>query len=515
MRRAALALALALAAGALAPSPSAVAVGPGGWERLGSQIQFGNPASSINNDVMAMTTDVAGVLIAGGKFTNAAGIPGANHIASWDGAAWHQLGPASSFNGDVLALAVAGGKIYAGGSFTNAGGDADADFLAVYDGVSWTHACTGGGSPITGNVHALQVVGGDLYVGGAFTGVAGLPHTVGLFRCNLGTGVPTSTTVDPVHDVNGVVYALAADSASNLYAGGGFSDLENNPASDKIARLPLAGVWTNLGSGAGACGCAVDDFVRALADDGTNLYVGTDADNIAGIAQADHLAKWNGASWSALGANAAGTDGYLASPSIGIYALHAAGSHVFASGSWLDAGGDPTADYLADFDGTLWKPVGSDGAGNGALNAKGESITVYGGVLHVGGNFTKAGGDSLATAIARFVGVPIPPSNAFTLAKAKVNKANGTATISVTVPGVGVITMVGTGVKSQRATGLRLQPVTGAGVVKLKVKAKGKTLKKLRAHGKVKVKVTITFTPTGGTARSETKKVKLVLKRRS
>ena len=66
MRRSALfsALALAISAVALAPPP-AQAIGPGGWDRLGSQIQFGNPVSSLNGDVMAMTTDYPGVLIAG------------------------------------------------------------------------------------------------------------------------------------------------------------------------------------------------------------------------------------------------------------------------------------------------------------------------------------------------------------------------------------------------------------------------------------------------------------------
>ena len=275
------------------------------------------------------------------------------------------------------------------------------------------------------------------------------------------------------------------------------------------------GIWTNLGSGAGPCGCAVDNFVRSLASDGTNVYVGADSTNIGGIPQADHVARWDGA-WHAMGANAAGTDGYLPAAT-SIDALLSSGSHVYATGnSWFNVGGDPTADYIADFDGTSWKPIGSNGAGDGSLNAKGESLAIFGGVLHVGGNFTSAGGDPLAKFLAKFTGVPPPPSNVIALGKPKANKANGTATLSVTVPGAGVLTLQGKGVKGQRqgAAGLSVtKPVSGAGKVKLKVKAKGKTLKKLKANGKVTVKVTVTFTPTGGTPRSETKKVKLVLHR--
>ena len=507
------ALAITLAAASLAP-PAAQALGPGGWDRLGSQVLYNNPASSLNGDVMAMSTDVPGLLIAGGKFTNAAGITGANKIAFWDGAAWHLLGPANSFiNGDVLAVAVAGGKIYAGGSFTDAGGDANADFLAVYDGTTWKHACTGGGLPFNGNVHALQVVGSNLYVAGTFAGVGGVPFTGGLARCNLATDVPTSTIVDTAHVFNGPVYALTADSAGNLYAGGGFSNIENNPLSKNIARLPPAGVWTNVGVGPAACGCPVDDFVRALASDGTNVYVGSDFNNIAGIAQADHIAAWNGSSWHAVGSNAAGTDGYLPAGT-SIAALLASGGHLYATGNnWLNVGGDPTADYLADFDGTSWKPIGSNGAGDGALTAKGESFAMFHGVLHVGGNFTKAGGDNLASFLARYTGVP---NNAITVGKVKANPKNGTAKLPVAVPGSGSLTLQGKGIKSQRqgVAGLRMvKPVSGAGTVKLKVKAKGKTLKKLKAHGKVKVKVTVTFTPTGGFPRSEVKTVKLKLSR--
>ena len=500
------ALALTLAPLTLAP-PAAEAVGPGGWDRVGTgPVAFGSPTSALNGDVLAMTTDYPGVLIAGGKFTDAGGNPAADRIAYWNGSSWGPLGPAS-FNGDVMAVAYANGKFYAGGTFTDAGGNPAADHLAVWSGGAWEPFCNGLGG-FGGNVHALRVVGNSLYVGGTFQDGGGVSNADYMVRCDLTTGSPTTTNT--VGTFNGPVYALTSDTAGNLYAGGGFIDLETNPASDKVAMFD-GSVWSNLGIGA-PNGGAVTDFVRSLASDGTNVYVGADSNDIAGIPQADHVARWDGA-WHAMGANAAGTNGYL--PTVtSIDALHASGGHVYATGNWLDVGGDPTADYFADFNGTSWKPVGSNGTGNGAFNAKGASIATYAGVLHVGGNFTSAGGDTLAQFVARFVGVPVPPSNAIALGKVKANKANGTATLAVTVPGAGVLTLQGKGIRGQRAAGLRVaKPVSGAGTVKLKIKAKGKTLKTLKARGKVTVKVTVTFTPTGGAPRSETKKVKLVLRR--
>jgi hypothetical protein len=495
--------ALAVAIATIALAPSAQAVGPGGWDHLGTQISSGNTAAALNGDVLAMNTQLPGQLLAAGKFTHAGGVAGADRVASWNGTSWSAVGPPTSFNGDVHALATANGKLYAGGVFTNAGGDVNADFLAEYSGGTWHSFCTNG-TPFGGNVLALQVIGNNLYVGGSFQNGAGLADADYLVRCDLTTGIASEDITDPAHPFSGSVYALTADSGGTLYAAGGFSDLENNTASDNVARFS-GGVWSNLGSGAGPCGCAVDDFVRSLASDGTNVYVGADSVDIAGIPQADHVARWNGTSWSAVGANAAGTNGYL--PTVApVDALFTVGSHVYASGNWLDVGGDPTADYLADFDGTSWKPVSSDGAGNGALNAKGESFATFGGVLHVGGNFTKAGGDSLASFLARFVGIP---NNVITVGKVKPNKANGTAKLSVAVPGAGVLTVTAKGIKGVTST------PGAAGPVVVKIKPKGKTLKQLKAHGKAKVKVTITYTPTGGTARSVTEKVKLVRHRRS
>jgi len=107
-----------------------------------------------------------------------------------------------------------------------------------------------------------------------------------------------------------------------------------------------------------------------------------------------------------------------------------------------------------------------------------------------------------------------PPSNTITLAGAKLNRKKGTATIPVTVPGPGTLTLTGKGVASQRPVGVS-RPATAArtvsapGIVNLLVKAKGKTKKTLFSTGKAKIKLTITFTPTGGSAASQTKTVKL------
>jgi PKD repeat protein len=137
------------------------------------------------------------------------------------------------------------------------------------------------------------------------------------------------------------------------------------------------------------------------------VYIGSDSVDIAGIAKADHVAKWNGSAWSALGFNAANDDGWLPASAF-INGLVASGSNLFVTGSFQNADGHPTADEVAGFNGFSWAPMGSDGAGNGPLPGPGNAITVFGGQVIVGGNFTTAGGDGRASYIARYPGAAHP-----------------------------------------------------------------------------------------------------------
>ncbi len=108
---------------------------------------------------------------------------------------------------------------------------------------------------------------------------------------------------------------------------------------------------------------------------------------------------------------------------------------------------------------------------------------------------------------------PTTPSNKFDFGGVKLDKAKGTATLSVDVPGPGTLSLSGKGVVGQRlarhARVSAARKVGKAGTVKLTVKAKGKAKRKLNSTGKAKVKAKVTFTPTGGTAKTERKSITL------
>jgi hypothetical protein len=101
----------------------------------------------------------------------------------------------------------------------------------------------------------------------------------------------------------------------------------------------------------------------------------------------------------------------------------------------------------------------------------------------------------------------LDPTNTLTFGQVVRNKKKGTATLTVDVPNPGQLDYSGTGIKIAETAAVKT--VTAAGPVNFKIKATGKKKKKLNQKGKVKVQPQFTFIPTGGTARTQSSKLKL------
>ena len=358
-----------------------------GWGRLGTGATSGSKSLNLSASALEVS---AGTLYVGGKFTDAGGIPNADRIAKWNGSSWSAVSSSTEqiTNGEVFAIAVAGGKVYAGGTFTNAG-TGGADNLAVWDGTGWKPFCTPPATTI-GNVKALQVVGPTLYVGGDFQDGAGIATADYLLACDLATGTPSATTADPAHPFSGPVKALTATSDGTLYAGGRFLNLENIdgrrqrrvPATRRdVARHGLERRRPHLRLCAGRLrpragrrrdrrrSSAPRDRTSPASPRPTTSRSGTDR---------------RGAPWART--PAARTGGSRRRPTI--YGLASVGSNVFATGTFQNADGDARADNVAWFDGTAWHPLGSNGAGNGPWVGEGSALALVdrpalrGGELH-------------------------------------------------------------------------------------------------------------------------------------
>src|SRR5205807_1824428 len=97
--------------------------------------------------------------------------------------------------------------------------------------------------------------------------------------------------------------------------------------------------WISMGSSI----LGADNSVWATVVDGSgNLYIGGDFTAVGNVV-ANHVAKWNGNSWSSLGS---GIDG-------SVFALAVSGNELYAGGLFTNAGGGP-ANCVAKWNGSSW-----------------------------------------------------------------------------------------------------------------------------------------------------------------
>jgi len=337
-------------------------------------------------DVLAVYDDGSGsALFAGGQFEQADGM-GVHHVARWNGSTWSGLG--HGLSSSVEALTVyddgSGPALVVGGSFTSAGGSA-VHRIAKWDGSTWMEL--GGG--IDGTVRALAAFddgsGPVLYAAGSFA-TAGGTAASNVARWNgstwsaLGNGTSSNVFALAVYD---------AGSGPMLYAGGDFGTAGTVTAF-RIARWN-GSAWSALGGG----NLNREVYTLLVHDDGSGpaLYVGG-AFDLLGAAHQNHIIRWNGSAWSAVGTGTNQVVLALAEYDDG------GGPALYAGGPFTSAGGGAAA-HVARWNGSTWSALGS------GTNSTVYALTAFddgsGPALYAGGNFTTAG-SAAANGIARWNG---------------------------------------------------------------------------------------------------------------
>jgi len=326
-------------------------------------------------DVLEEFDDGSGpALYAGGAFT-VAGRPAAR-VGRWNGSTLDPLG--DGVNGLVEALAGfddgsgAGPKLYAGGWFSQAGG-VPARAVARWDGSVWEPVGPGFADS-SDRVLALKAFddgsGPALYAGGSFAEVAGLAAP-GIARWNAAGWSPVR------NGLAGAVTALEVfddGSGAVLVAGGEFEVSGGGVALNHVGRWD--GVrWSALGDG-------FDGDVHSLAvhDDGQGpaLYA-SGLFTASGATPVQRIARWNGTSWEPLGSG-------LVNAAFGLVSFDdGSGAELFAAGSFLLAGGVPV-EGIAKWNGVRWAAV-PDG-----FDPFVRALRVFQGDLYAGGQFTHAYG---------------------------------------------------------------------------------------------------------------------------
>ena len=349
--------------------------------------------------VLLVTDELVGpgpALYAGGFFDTAGGLP-VNNIARWDGSAWSALG--SGLDGSVRALAVfddgTGPALYAAGNFTLAG-EIEVNHIARWDGDTWS--AVGGG--VDGSGWALAVFddgsGPALYLGGNFT-VAGGIEAVDIAKWDGTTWTPVGAGVAD-EDFNSwvpdlLVFDDDSGAGSALYAGGTF-DTAGEVEAHNIARWDGA-VWTALGSGLDSTGRALAGLHGGSPD--AVLYAGGFF-HTAGEVDAERVAAWSGAQWSAVTRQPAFPEEYAVLYDLDVFddGLGKAPA-LYAAGVFGEAGGVQSRS-VARFDGVSWSsPDGGVGGQFVTVRAMEVFDDGSGPGLYVGGAFDSAGSDEIET----------------------------------------------------------------------------------------------------------------------
>jgi hypothetical protein len=355
------------------------------WSALGA----GVTGSLERVEALASHDDGTGAqLYVGGYFTTS-GTSSIPTIARWNGSSWSSVGggltgigvgsgPPSSL-APVAALAVfdegAGDRLFAGGVCQVAGG-VGAAYVARWDGAAWSAVVPGDGVPTSGGEGVTSiavrqdVIGGlELVASGVFS-AAGGTAAARIARWNGASWSPLGSGFDaPAKDL--AYFADGAGACPNLYAVGQFSTAGGVSASG-IARWNGAS-WSALGSGitGGFSSTVPDARVLAVYDDGSGaeLYVGGSFTTAGGL-PAQCLARWDGTSWASAGS--------VGGPG-GVLALHAGdiggGPSLFVAGSFIAVidpiHGVQSVSNIVRWDGSKFHALGA-GIGPSVL-----ALTVY------------------------------------------------------------------------------------------------------------------------------------------
>jgi hypothetical protein len=327
-----------------------------------------NPDADYNVNTISVSGSIVYV---GGGFTTI-GNKTRSRIAALDAGTGAATSWDPSVSDEVMSLALQNGTLYAGGTFVSIGG-VIRNRLAAVD--ITTGQATSWNPNVSNTVWALALSGGTLYVGGDFTKIGGQDRNR---IAALNTSDGTLTNWDP--NASGGSIRAVAVSGTTVYIGGNFTNV-GGQARNMIAALD-ATVNTNNAIVSWNPGTQV--LVRALAINGSTLYVGGDFTTIGGLTR-NKIAALNASSGSVTSWNPnANSD---------VFAIAVNAGTIYVGGSFTTIG--PTGynesrNRLAALSASTARPT----TWNPGASSTVYSLAFSGSAVYVGGSFSSAGGQS-------------------------------------------------------------------------------------------------------------------------
>jgi len=371
----------------------------------------GNPTNwQPNADGIVRALVVSGnTVYAGGNFTTIGGGALINLAAiDANGISNDKWNPRVS-GGQVFSLAVHGSAVYVGGRFTSIGNETRRHLAALdinsavplpwNPNLSMTSSLSTTSDTLF-SVFALATSGLTVYAGGTFRTGGGVVRN-NLAAFDFATGRPTEWNPN----ANGVARALAV-SGSTVYAGGSFTSIGSALRNRLAALDAMTGTALSWNPNVEVSQTIPNPEINAITVADTIVYAGGSFTNVGGPAQPQHnnIAALSAATGRALGWNTTSTGR--------VRALAVRAPLLYAGGEFTSMGGR-TRNFLAALDAktgvvsTTWDPnVSIESSATAIINA----LTVSDSTVYAGGRFTMVGGQSRNAIVALNArsGMPTP-----------------------------------------------------------------------------------------------------------
>ncbi|MCP4545223.1 MAG: T9SS type A sorting domain-containing protein [bacterium] len=287
----------------------------------------------------------------------------ANNIAIWDGSNWSTFGTGCTGHmARVRALAVYNGDLIVAGDFEQIDGN-PISTIARWDGAIW-HSM----GSFSNSIRCLLTYGDDLIAGGTFQAIDNQP------RWYIAKWDDSSWSALGEYGLNGMVFCLE-EYQGDLIAGGTFR-VAYNVAGTREEYIMVEHIARWNGVSWHALGSGLNDDVWGLGVDTDLLFVGGTFTGTLLGEELSHVATWDGHSWLRSGD---GVDGRA-------YAFEKFGGEMYVAGQITGYYGVPF-NNIARLDNGEWLPLGTGIVGNRVYD-----LITFQNNLYVGGWFEYAGG---------------------------------------------------------------------------------------------------------------------------
>lgn len=247
-----------------------------------------------------------------------------------------------------------GESLFAAGSFSIVGGGSTGSQIARWDGTAWQPVGLGLSGGYTNAITAFQ---GDIIAAGYFDSAGAIIGSAKLARWDGSAwnsmDAQSEIFLNSFWDLEVYDDGITGE---QLYIAGNYGDLNGNTALDHIAKWDGTNYTAVGGTIGGAVPLIVLDIHQADLGSGNRLYAGGRFLTIGGIS-ALNVAQWDGSSWIAMDQGLSRTSGFA-------QILHmttwddGSGEALYVGGRFNLAGGSAVSTNIAKWDGMSWSSMG-------------------------------------------------------------------------------------------------------------------------------------------------------------